>query len=71
MSDKKIWNCPKCHESRSEKGQLAATGGGLFSKMFNVQSQKFTTISCKTCRYTEIYRADTGMIENIFDFLAD
>ena len=60
--------CPKCQNHQYEAGQLRAAGGFL-SKLFDVQSRRFTTVSCTRCHYTEIYRADSSMLGNIFDFL--
>lgn len=53
-----------------ETDQFAATGGG-FTKIFDVQSKKFTTVTCKQCKYTELYKAETSMLGNIFDFLTN
>jgi len=36
-----------------------------------VQTKRFTTISCLRCRYTELYKADSSTLGNIFDFMAD
>lgn len=51
-----------------ETDQFQATGG-TFSKMFDVQNKRFSTVSCRKCRFTEIYKADSSELENIFDFL--
>ena len=61
------WICPKCSNGAYETDQFAATGGGL-TKFFDVQNKKFTTVTCTQCKYTEIYRAETSMLGNIFDF---
>ena len=61
------WICPKCKNNRYETDQFAATGGGL-SKIFDVQNKKFATVTCSQCKYTEIYKADTSTLGNIFDF---
>jgi len=42
--------------------------GGFWSKIFDVQGSRFTTVTCSRCRYTEIYKADSSMLGNIFDF---
>ena len=47
------------------------TAGGFWSKIFDVQSRKFTAISCSDCGYTELYKGDTSMIGNIFDFVTN
>jgi predicted nucleic-acid-binding Zn-ribbon protein len=42
--------------------------GGILTKVFDIQSKRFTTVTCERCRYTEIYKADSSMLGNIFDF---
>jgi len=64
------YHCPKCQHTRYETGQMRATGGFL-TKIFDVQSKRFTTVTCKQCRYTEIYKADSSMLGNIFDFFTN
>jgi len=64
---KENWVCPKCGNRYFETGQFAATGG-LFAKIFDVQNKKFTTVTCTLCQYTEIYRAESSKLGNIFDF---
>ena len=64
------WQCPKCNNNEFETGQFAATGGGL-SKLFDVQNKKFTTVTCSRCKFTEIYKAETSMLGNVFDFFTN
>jgi predicted nucleic-acid-binding Zn-ribbon protein len=61
------YTCPKCGNSDYEVGEFRATGGFL-TKIFDIQSRRFTTVSCMRCRYTEMYKADSSMLGNIFDF---
>ena len=42
--------------------------GGIFARLFDVQNRKFTTVTCERCRYTEIYKAESSTLGNIFDF---
>ncbi|MBZ0265553.1 zinc ribbon domain-containing protein [bacterium] len=64
------YTCPKCGAHEYEIDQFRATGGYL-SKMFDVQSKRFSTVSCKQCRYTELYKAETSALGNIFDFFTN
>ena len=64
------WKCPKCQNADFENGQFAATGGGL-SKFLDVQNKKFTTVTCTRCKYTEIYKADTSTLGNLFDLFTN
>ena len=66
--EKRRWECPKCESYESEQGQFAATGGGI-SKFFNLQNKKFSTITCKKCKFTEIYQTKISMLSKVFDFL--
>jgi predicted nucleic-acid-binding Zn-ribbon protein len=61
------YTCAKCGNGEYEVGEFRATGGFL-TKVFDIQSRRFTTVSCMRCRYTEIYKADSSMLGNIFDF---
>ena len=61
------WICPKCGYDRFITDQFQATGG-TFSKLFDIQNKRFTTISCERCRFTELYQADVSDMENILDF---
>jgi len=64
------WQCPKCKNHEFETDQFAATGGG-FAKIFDVQNKKFTTVTCSRCKFTEIYKADTSTLGNVFDFFTN
>lgn len=64
------FTCPKCSNRDYEVGQFRATGGFL-TKIFDVQSQRFSTVTCTRCRYTEIYKADTSILGNVFDLFTN
>ena len=61
------WKCPKCANLHFETGEFRATGGG-FAKIFDIQNKKFSTVTCTQCQFTEIYRAQTSTLGNVFDF---
>ena len=61
------YQCLKCNNDTFEPGEFHATGGTL-SKLFDIQNQKFTTITCKKCFYTEIYKADSNTLGDVLDF---
>mgnify|MGYP001814825963 FL=1 len=64
------WQCAKCRHQEYESDQFRATGG-MFAKIFDVQNKRFTTVSCKRCSYTEIYRTDSSSLGNVFDFFTN
>ena len=60
------FKCAKCANDQYEASEFRATGGFL-SKLFDVQSRKFTTVTCTRCSYTEMYKANSSALGNIFD----
>ena len=64
------YKCPKCGNRIFETGEFRATGGFL-TKLFDIQTKRFTTVSCTRCKYTEIYQTESSMLGNIFDFFVD
>ncbi len=63
----RVWTCPKCNQHGCETGEVRAAGSFL-AKVFNVENRKFTTVTCRTCRYTELYAADSSELGNLLDF---
>jgi predicted nucleic-acid-binding Zn-ribbon protein len=61
------YRCPKCGHETCETSEFRATGGFL-TKVFDIQSKRFTTVICGRCRYTELYQADQSTLGSIFDF---
>lgn len=64
------YTCPKCGNKTYSTDQFRATGSYL-AKVFDIQSKRFTTVSCERCTYTEIYKADSSMLGNVFDFFTN
>ncbi|MFT5890097.1 MAG: putative nucleic-acid-binding Zn-ribbon protein [Dokdonia sp.] len=60
------YTCPKCNHREYTVGQMRATGG-TFSKIFDVQTEKYTSVTCQKCTFTEFYKSKTSAISNIFD----
>ena len=60
------YTCPKCRNTQYEVGEFRAAGG-FWSKIFDVQSKRFTTVTCSRCQYTEIYRTSSSLLGNVFD----
>ena len=61
------YTCPKCHNKTYKIAQMRATGG-TFSKIFDIQNQKFTSVTCSRSTYTEFYKTKTSGLSNVFDF---
>lgn len=70
---KKIPNykCPKCSGMSYDVGQIRVASG-FWSKIFNIQAKRFTSVTCSKCKYTELYKeGSAGIAENVFDFFTN
>ena len=61
------YRCDKCGNTAFESSEFRATGGFL-TKIFDIQSKRFTTVTCTRCKYTELYKCDQSALGNVFDF---
>jgi predicted nucleic-acid-binding Zn-ribbon protein len=65
------YTCPKCGNKKADVDKIRTTGAG-FTRYFNIQNRRFTTVSCTQCGYTEFYRdARAGGASNVLDFLTN
>ena len=64
------YQCPKCSNIACEIGEIRTTGS-FWTKFFNIQNKRFTTVTCAQCKYTELYQSTTSKKENIFDFFGN
>ena len=64
------YKCPKCDNRDYMTGEIRTTGG-FWTKIFDVQNEKFSYISCKQCTYTEFYKSSSSALGNIFDFFTN
>jgi predicted nucleic-acid-binding Zn-ribbon protein len=64
------FTCPKCQSQSYDVGEFRGAGG-FWSKIFDVQGKRFTTVSCTRCHYTEFYAADSSLLGNIFDLFTN
>ena len=64
------FSCIKCSGTEYKDGEIRTTGSGL-SRFLNLQNQRFATLSCINCGYTEMYRMGGGGVGNILDILTN
>jgi len=64
------FSCIKCSWTEYKDGEIRTTGSGL-SRFLNLQNQRFDTLSCINCGYTEMYRMGGGDVGNILDILTN
>ncbi len=68
--EKRQYSCPKCNGVKYRSGEIRTTGSGI-SRFLNLQNQKYATVSCGTCGYTELFRMDGSGIGNILDIFSN
>ena len=64
------FSCVKCNKTEYKQGEIRTTGSGI-SRFLNLQNQKYATIACVKCGYTELYRMDGSGIGNILDLISN
>ena len=64
------FSCSKCLGTTFKTGQLRTTGSGL-SRFLNIQNQKYATVACESCGFTELYRLDGSGLGNILDLFTN
>lgn len=64
------YKCPKCSNTENEIGEFRAAGG-FWTKIFDIQNKRFTTVTCTNCKFTEIYKGSSNKGGNVIDFLTN
>ena len=67
---KQSYSCIKCKGTEYRAGEIRTTGSGI-TRFLNIQSQRYATVACAGCGYTELYRLDGTGIGNILDFFTN
>ncbi|MCX8276765.1 MAG: zinc ribbon domain-containing protein [Dehalococcoidia bacterium] len=68
--DQRSYSCDKCSSTTYKTGEIRTTGSGL-SRFLNVQNQKYQTVSCEQCGFTELFRLDGSGFGNIVDLFTN
>lgn len=61
------YKCLRCDHRHYDTGEIRAAGG-FWSKVFDVQGRRFTTVTCQQCKHTELFKVDSSGLGNVFDF---
>ena len=64
------YGCLKCGGTAYTTGEFRTTGSGI-TRFLNIQNQKYGTVTCSGCGYTEIYRIGGKGIGNVVDFFTN
>jgi len=69
--NQRSYTCPKCGNRKADIDEIRTTGAG-FTRYFNIQNRRFTSVSCTHCGYTEFYRgARASGASSVLDFLTN
>lgn len=68
MSDIRNYRCIRCQHTACEVGEIRVAGG-FWSKVFDVEGRKFTSVTCERCKHTEFFKADRSVVSNVFDLI--
>ena len=60
------YQCLRCKSRQFEVGEIHVAGG-FWSKVFDIEGRKFTSITCSSCKHTEFFKADRQNVGNILD----
>lgn len=61
------YKCPRCDHRDYVAGEIRAAGG-FWSKIFDVQGRRFTTVTCQRCKRTELFQIESSKLGSVFDF---
>ena len=73
------WSCPKCSHKEYDLDEMRVAGS-FWTKIFNIQNKKYTSVSCTKCSYTEFLRTSqlqglqmylTSLPPNYFLYVCD
>lgn len=60
--------CSKCGHGTFESGEIR-TSGGVWSSLFDFETERFSYVACAKCLHTEFYRTRLGNLSRVVDFL--
>ena len=66
MTQIRNYECIRCRNKSYETGEMRVAGG-FWSKVFDVEGRKFTSVTCTRCKHTEFFQADKNTLGSIFD----
>ncbi len=61
------YSCARCSNPSFTDEEVRMTG--KWGRFFDMQSKKFTAVTCDNCGYTELYRQQSGTMGKILDFI--
>tara|TARA_A100001037_G_C14984331_1_gene559578 strand:+ start:611 stop:865 length:255 start_codon:yes stop_codon:yes gene_type:complete len=69
--NKQAYSCKNCPNTEYTTGEIRTTGSGI-SRFLNLQNNKFVTVTCNECGYTDLYKVDgSGKFGTILDLFTN
>ena len=69
LEPKSPYSCRKCGHAAYETGEIRASGG-VWSSLFDLETERFSFVACAKCQYTEFYRTELSNLQKVLDLLA-
>lgn len=69
MNEMIKYTCPKCGFKEYEIGEMW-TVGSIWTRMFEFHNRRFTYVTCRNCRFTELYKISKEKIAEVINFKA-
>jgi predicted nucleic-acid-binding Zn-ribbon protein len=66
MTEHVNYKCLRCNHRSYEVGEMYVAGG-FWSKVFDVEGRKFSTVTCTNCRHTEFFNIERSKLANVLD----
>ncbi|KAL0478236.1 hypothetical protein AKO1_001661 [Acrasis kona] len=63
---KQRFRCEKCGCSEYTTGEIR-TCSNLLAKILNVQNNRYKTLTCEGCGFTQMYQATQSFLANLLD----
>jgi predicted nucleic-acid-binding Zn-ribbon protein len=64
------YTCPKCGNKEYEIGEMR-TKGSFWTSMIDFYSKRFTFVTCKKCRFTELYKVPMKKLAETINLISD
>jgi len=61
------YSCPKCGSKAFSTGTMWVSRS-IFSKIFDIQSRRYSAVICSVCKYTEFYHLPLKRLSEVLEY---
>jgi hypothetical protein len=61
------YSCPKCGSKTFSTGTMWVSRS-IFSKIFDIQSRRYSAVICSACKYTEFYHLPLKRLSEVLEY---